>query len=120
MLSLHFTTPINSLSVTGGGIVGQKITIELLRIWPVQVAMSIYTLLLSIGITLLLEANWFRVLEWIGQHGVNAYYWLWRKVDGQAHQPPASDGPRRSRLRDPESGDNGRRTGRERPRCGLA
>ena len=106
VLSLHFTTPINSLSVTGGGIVGQKITIELLRIWPVQVAMSIYTLLLSIGITLLLEANWFRVLEWIGQHGVNAYYWLWRKVDGQAHQPPASDGPRRSRLRDPESGDN--------------
>ncbi len=105
VLSLHFTTPINSLSVTGGGIVGQKITIELLRIWPVQVAMSIYTLLLSIGITLLLEANWFRVLEWIGQHGVNAYYWLWRKVDGQAHQPPASDGPRRSRLRDPESGD---------------
>ena len=105
VLSLHLTTPINSLSVTGGGIVGQKITIELLRIWPVQVAMSIYTLLLSIGITLLLEANWFRVLEWIGQHGVNAYYWLWRKVDGQAHQPPASDGPRRSRLRDPESGD---------------
>jgi len=53
ILSLHSTTVINSLAVTGGGIVGQKMTIELLRMWPVQLVMCIYTLLFFIGITLL-------------------------------------------------------------------
>ena len=63
VLSLHATTPINSLAVTGGGLAGQKITIELLRIWPIQLVMGIYTLLFFIGITLLLETNWLGVLE---------------------------------------------------------
>jgi len=108
IFSLHSTSAINSISLTGGGLVGQKITIELLHIqWPVQLVMSIYTLLFFIGTTLLLEAQWLGILERIGQYGVNAYYWLWRKVDGQAHTPPqAGDAPRRSRLSDVEEDDD--------------
>ncbi|MDO4643226.1 MAG: DNA translocase FtsK 4TM domain-containing protein [Cardiobacteriaceae bacterium] len=82
MLSLHSDTVINSLSVTGGGIVGQKITIELLRMWPVQLVMSIYTSLFFIGITLLLEMSWLKVLDIVGTWGVNLYHWVWSKLDG--------------------------------------
>ena len=97
ILSLHSTTVINSLAVTGGGIVGQKMTIELLRMWPVQLVMCIYTLLFFIGITLLLEMSWLRILEWVGQRGVNAYSWLWRKVDSHTGKPPQTpDAPKRS------------------------
>ena len=97
ILSLHSTTVINSLAVTGGGIVGQKMTIELLRMWPVQLVMCIYTLLFFIGITLLLEMSWLRILEWVGQRGVNAYSWLWRKVNSHTGKPPQTpDAPKRS------------------------
>ena len=105
VLSLHATTPINSLAVTGGGLAGQKITIELLRIWPIQLVMGIYTLLFFIGITLLLETNWLGVLEWIGKRSIDAYHWLWRKIDGQTQQPTGSDAPYRRRLADPEDED---------------
>ena len=57
ILSLHCDVKINSLAVTGGGVVGLKISIELLKMWPVQLVMSIYTLLFLIGITLLAELN---------------------------------------------------------------
>ena len=96
ILSLHSATVINSLAVTGGGIVGQKMTIELLRMWPVQLVMGIYTLLFFIGVTLLLEMSWLRILEWIGQRGVNAYFWLWHKVDGYTSKPKSADAPKRS------------------------
>lgn len=96
ILSLHSATVINSLAVTGGGIVGQKMTIELLRMWPVQLVMGIYTLLFFIGVTLLLEMSWLRILEWIGQRGVNAYFWLWHKVDGYTSKPKSAEAPKRS------------------------
>ena len=35
--------------------------------WPVQLVMSIYTLLFLIGITLLAELNWAKILDTIGQ-----------------------------------------------------
>ena len=88
MLSLHCDVAINSLAMTGGGVVGQKITIELLKMWPVQLVMSIYTLLFFIGITLLAELNWAKVLDTVGQWGVNLYNWVRQKIDGyrRAHQ----------------------------------
>ena len=88
MLSLHCDIAINSLAMTGGGVVGQKITIELLKMWPVQLVMSIYTLLFFIGITLLAELNWAKVLDTVGQWGVNLYNWVRQRIDGyrRAHQ----------------------------------
>ena len=105
ILSLHSATVINSLAVTGGGIVGQKMTIELLRMWPVQLVMGIYTLLFFIGVTLLLEMSWLRILEWIGQRGVNAYFWLWHKVDGYTSKPKSAEAPKRSPFAPEPEGD---------------
>ena len=85
ILSLHCDVKINSLAVTGGGIVGLKISIELLKMWPVQLVMSIYTLLFLIGITLLAELNWAKVLDTVGQWGINFYNWTRSKINHFLH-----------------------------------
>lgn len=66
ILTFHCNIRINSLSVTGGGLLGQKFSAELLKIWTIPMIMGLYTLLLVVGITLLLEIRWFGLLEKIG------------------------------------------------------
>ena len=85
ILSLHSDVKINSLAVTGGGVVGLKISIELLKMWPVQLVMSIYTLLFLIGITLLAELNWAKILDTVGQWGINLYNWVHGKIHHFLH-----------------------------------
>ena len=85
ILSLHCDVKINSLAVTGGGVVGLKISIELLKMWPVQLVMSIYTLLFLIGITLLAELNWAKFLDTVGQWGINFYNWTCSRIHHFLH-----------------------------------
>lgn len=66
ILAFHLPMRINSLAVTSGGLIGQKISAEMLKLWQVNWIMALYTVIFWAGITLLFEINWFRLLEKIG------------------------------------------------------
>lgn len=87
IFTFHWPLEINSWAVTAGGVIGQKISIELLKFWSVRIVMGTYTILFLIGSTLLFEWNWLKLVERIGFLG---YYGLRRligKLDGKSQAP---------------------------------
>lgn len=88
IFSLHWPTEVNSLAVTAGGIVGQKISVELLKMWPASAVMFIYSLLLLFGITLLAELHWLRITERIGCWVVRLYYAVIRRGQSKDGETP--------------------------------
>lgn len=74
ILALHWPIHINSLALTGGGMLGQKLSIELLRFWSLPVVMLIYTVFFLLGITTLFEIPWLRWFEKIGRVVVG--FWM--------------------------------------------
>lgn len=57
ILALHVGTPINSLSVTGGGVIGQKMAQLMADIMPVRGIMYIATFFLLVGVLYITELN---------------------------------------------------------------
>lgn len=83
IFSLHWQSSINSLSVTGGGLVGQKFSIELLQFWDVSALMWTYTALFFLGLTILLGINWFQITQKIGDFIIGCFTTISRLFKGE-------------------------------------
>lgn len=83
IFSLHWQSSINSLSVTGGGLVGQKFSIELLQFWDVSALMWTYTALFFLGLTILLGINWFQITQKIGDFIIGCFATISRLFKGE-------------------------------------
>lgn len=89
IFSLHWPVVINSLALTGGGMLGQKLSIELLNLWPLRVVMAIYGLFLLLGLTILLEIRWLTIFERIGKFSLR----LFTRIGGLFDRPDKSSIP---------------------------
>ena len=90
IFAFHWPLRINSWAVTAGGVIGQKISIELLKFWSVPIVMGSYTVLFLIGSTLLFEWNWLKLFERIGFLVYHGLLRLIGKLDGKAPMPADS------------------------------
>lgn len=66
ILTFHCRHALNSVAVTGGGVIGQKISAELLAVMPVAYLMLIYTAVFLLALSLLFSLNWLNILGAIG------------------------------------------------------
>lgn len=87
ILACHWHSPINSLAITGGGVVGQKMTQILLGFWSVSWVMLVYTLIFLSSITLLCEIPWLRLLELLGM----PFLLLFKKLKPKDHVEDLSE-----------------------------
>ncbi len=87
IFAFHWPLRINSWAVTAGGVIGQRISIELLKFWSVPIVMGVYTVLFLIGSTLLFEWNWLKLFERIGFLVYHGLLRLIGKLDGKAPMP---------------------------------
>ena len=95
IMSLHWPTAINSVAITTGGLAGQKMSIELLKLWPVTGVMALYTALFLIALTLLAGLNWLRLFDGIGHALLFVFAKVSDKMDGHKQRrvdaPPLAD-----------------------------
>lgn len=66
MLTFHWQSAINSVAITGGGILGQKMSGELLKMMPIFLLMLMYTLIFLVALTLIFNLRWLSILAAIG------------------------------------------------------
>lgn len=84
IFSFHIPVPINAWAVTGGGIIGQKLSIELLKFCAVPMIMALYTVVLMIGLVLLADVHWLGVCDWIGYRLLRLF--TGKTFDREEHQ----------------------------------
>lgn len=66
ILTFHWQSGINSVAITGGGILGQKMSGELLKMMPIFLLMLMYTLIFLVALTLMFNLRWLSILAVIG------------------------------------------------------
>ena len=89
ILAIHWPSAINSVAITTGGLVGQKMSVELLKMWPMSTVMGLYTALFIVAITLLTSLNWLRIFDGIGGFLYGAFTKASEKIDGKRERVDA-------------------------------
>lgn len=91
IFSLHWQSSINSLAVTGGGLIGQKFSIELLKFWDISTLMWAYTIPFFLGLTILAGINWFEITQKVGSFIISCFAAISRLFKGEGLKQESMD-----------------------------
>lgn len=83
VFTLCFHKPINSMALTYGGLIGQKVNVALLGLVSLEKLWWIYALLLLISLSLILDVRWLHLAEKIGDKIFSLLLWLHYQLGGE-------------------------------------